>query len=415
MERTDVAIIGGGQAGLALSVCLARAGIDHLVIERGRVGERWLSGRRSGLRLLTPAWMTRLPGFVQPRVHPGSFLRIAEFAGLLDRHAQTHALPLRLGTAVEAVERRGDLFLLTTSRSPVLARAVVIATGACDRAAVPLWAEALPASVAQVTADRFKATTLPPGGVLVIGASASGAQIAADLAAKGRAVRLATGRHVRAPRRYRGRDLFEWLDACGFLREPRPAGGASVPSPPSLPLVGGPVPGAGESLGLDRLNRMGVRVTGRALGLAGNVLHLAPTLPAEVAAAERRRQRLLAAIDEHIARSGDVAAPDPEAWNAPPPLPEAPERIDLAREGIRSVVWATGYRRSYPWLKLAALGPDGEIVQSGGVTPVPGLFAIGLPFMRHRSSALIDGVGCDAAALLAPIACHLGVTLPLAA
>jgi putative flavoprotein involved in K+ transport len=228
-------------------------------------------------------------------------------------------------------------------------------------------------------------------------------------------VTLATGRHVRAPRRYRGRDLFEWLDACGFLHEPRPTGVASVPSPPSLPLAGGPVPGVGEALGLHRLNRMGVRVTGRTLGVAGRTLHLAPTLPTEVAAGERRRQRLLAAIDDHIARSGDAAAPEPEAWDTPPPLPEAPERIDLAREGIRSVVWATGYRRSYRWLKLAALGPDGEILQSGGVTPIPGLFTLGLPFMRHRSSALIDGVGRDAEALLAPIARHLGHAIPLAA
>jgi putative flavoprotein involved in K+ transport len=182
-----------------------------------------------------------------------------------------------------------------------------------------------------------------------------------------------------------------------------------------VPLAGGPVPGAGEALGLDRLHRMGVRVTGRALGLAGRTLRLAPTLPAEVVAAERRRQRLLAAIDAHIARSGDAAAPQPEAWDAPPPLPVAPERIDLAREGVRSVVWATGYRRSYRWLKLAALGPDGEILQSGGVTPIPGLFTLGLPFMRHRSSALIDGVGRDAEALLAPIARHLGHTIPLAA
>jgi putative flavoprotein involved in K+ transport len=415
MERTDVAIIGGGQAGVALSHCLARVGIDHLVLERGRVGERWLSGRRSGLRLLTPAWMTRLPGFAPPAIHPDSFLPIGEFAALLDRHAGVHALPLLRETAVEAVVQWGDSFGVTTSGGTILARAVVIATGACDHAAVPSWAAALPAAVTQVTSDRFDPAVLPPGGVLVVGASASGAQIAAELAAKGRAVTLATGRHVRAPRRYRGRDLFEWLDACGFLREPRPAGGASVPSAPSLPLAGGPVPGAGEAFGLDRLHRMGVRVTGRALGLSGATMHLAPTLPSEVASAERRRRRLLAAIDVHIAQSGDAAVPEPEAWEPPPLLLDAPERIDLVRDGIRSVVWATGYRRSYPWLKLPALGSDGEILQSGGVSSIPGLFSLGLPFMRHRSSALIDGVGRDVEALLEPIARHLGHAIPLAA
>ncbi len=359
--------------------------------------------------------MTRLPGFAPPDVHPDSFLPIGEFAALLDRHARVHALPLLRETSVEAVVQRGDRFVLTTSRGTILARAVVIATGACGHAALPSWANALPAGVAQVTSDRFDAADLPPGGVLVVGASASGAQIAAELAARRRPVTLAAGRHVRAPRRYRGRDIFAWLDACGFLREPRPAGGAPVPSAPSLPLAGGPVPGEGEAFGLDRLHRMGVRVTGRALGLSGATMHLAPTLLTEVAAAERRRRRLLAAIDSHIGAGRDHAAPEPGAWKPPPPLPDAPERIDLLREGIRSVVWAAGYRRSYTWLKLPALGADGEILQSGGVSPVAGLFTLGLPFMRHRSSALIDGVGRDAEALLEPIARHLGHAIPLAA
>jgi putative flavoprotein involved in K+ transport len=415
MERTDVAVIGAGQTGLAMSVCLGRAGIDHVVIERGRVGERWLGERRPGLRLLTPAWMTRLPGFTLPSVHPESFLPIQSFAALLGNHAKARSVPLRPGTAVEAVQQWGDRFLLTTSRGLVLVRAIVVATGACDRPAMPGWARDLPSSVEQFTADRFHASALPPGGVLVVGASASGAQIAAELAATGRAVTLATGRHVRAPRRYRGRDLFAWLDASGFLREPRPVGIGAPKSAPSLPLAGGPVPGQGEAIGLDRLHCLGVRITGRALGMTGSAVHTALTLQSEIQAAEQRRRKLLGLIDEYIAHTGDPTPSEPDAWSLPPMIPDAPTKIDLRAMGIRSVVWATGYRRTYPWLRLPVLGPDGEIRQAGGITPLPGVFTLGLPFMRHRSSALIDGVGCDAEALVPQIQRHLGHVRPLAA
>lgn len=416
MHRTDVAIIGAGQAGLAMSACLRRAGIDHCVIERGRVGERWRGERRPGLRLLTPAWMTRLPGMTPPDAHPESFLPISAFADQLDRYAADHEAPILAGCAVEAVERHGKGFRLTTSRGTFLSRAVVIATGACDRPDVPAWAARLPASVAQFAADACPVpAALPSGGILVVGASASGLQIASELAVAGREVSLAVGRHVRAPRRYRGRDLFAWLDACGFLAAPRREGSGDGRAAPSLPLVGGREPGGGAALELSTLHRAGVRVMGRALGAEDGAMQFSQALSYEVETAERRRATLLGAIDLYIARAGDPVAPEPAAWQPPGPLPAPPARLDLAADGIGTVVWATGYRRSYPWLRLPVLGPDGEIRQTGGVTELPGLYVLGLPYMRHRASALIDGVGRDAEALTLHIARNLGVPASIAA
>ena len=184
---------------------------------------------------------------------------------------------------------------------------------------------------------------------------------------------------------------------------------------PSLPLVGGAVPGGGAALELSRLRSSGVRIVGRALSAKGRTLHLAQSLAFETDAAEARRRTLLTAIDRHIACTGDPAAEEPEAWMPPAPLPGAPDRLDLGADGITSVVWATGYRRAYPWLGMPVLGPDGEIRQSGGVTPVPGLYVLGLPFMRHRASALIDGVGRDAEALAPTICRHLGAPATFAA
>jgi putative flavoprotein involved in K+ transport len=417
MQRTDVAIIGAGQAGLAMSACLGRSGIAHLVLERGRIGERWRSERRPGLRLLTPAWMTRLPGMMTPPgVHPDSFLPIGEFADLLAGYAATLSAPVLTDCTVLTVSSHGNGFRLVTSRGLIFARAVVVATGACDLPKVPGWAAGLSTSVAQVTPDAYRSPDhLPSGGVLVVGASATGMQIAADLAAAGRPVTLAVGRHVRAPRRYRGHDLFSWLDAAGFLGEPRPPGRARSHGAPSLPLVGGAAPGFGAALELAALHSAGARIVGRALGVEGATLHLSRSLAYEVEAAEARRTTLLAVIDRHVAVSGHPAAPEAEAWLPPAPLPAATDRLDLAAEGIGTIVWATGYRRSYPWLDLPVLGADGEILQDGGVTPVPGLYVLGLPFMRHRASALIDGVGRDASALSDHIRLHLGLSAPQAA
>jgi putative flavoprotein involved in K+ transport len=415
-RRTDVLIIGAGQAGLAMSYCLSQRGVVHVVLERGQVGERWISERWPSLRLLTPNAMIRLPGLPAPDAEPEGFMAAADFAATLSGYAAWAGAPVVTGCEVLSLSRgAGGGFHIETTAGAWSARAVVIATGACDRPAVPAWASGLPAGVAQVTTSDYRGPeALPDGGVLIVGASATGVQLAAEIRASGRPVTLAVGAHVRAPRRYRGRDVYDWLDRSGFLHEPREAGheAARMMTLPSLQLVGRE---DGREIGLGALAEAGVRIAGRALGLAGGRVQFAANLAAECAAAEARRQKLLSAIDRHIAAAGLPVPEEPGAWRAPPPPGPGPEAVDLAAEGIRTVVWATGFRRAYPWLKLPVLDAAGEIVNAGGETPEAGLYVLGLPFMRQRSSAFIYGVGRDSEALAASIHRRLSQPQQLAA
>lgn len=413
-RHTDVAIIGAGQAGLAMSRCLTLAGVNHLVLERGRIGERWRSERWPSLRLLTPNWMTRLPGLSAHFADPDGFMAASQFRELLERYASQHKAPVLSECEVVAVRRSDGGFQVASSAGEIRARAVVIATGACDRPNLPAWADALSPRVAQVTTDRYAGPRgVAPGGVLVVGASATGVQLAREIHASGRPVTLAVGRHVRTPRRYRGRDIYAWMDACGFLTDPRgDLPPARLRGQPSFQLIGD---SQGRSLGLDRLAADGVRIVGRAQGGSDETVFLADDLRDQCAAAEARQRKVLRRIDEYIGRSGTVVPEEPEAWTAAPALPAAPTAIDLREARIATVVWATGYRRAYPWLHVPVLDEDGEIRNDGGETPAPGLYVLGLPFMRHRASALIDGVGRDAACLSQAIVRHLAGRMPAAA
>ncbi|WP_112322038.1 flavin-containing monooxygenase [Oceanibium sediminis] len=410
MQRhTGAIIIGAGQAGLALSRSLTLRGVEHVLLERGRPGERWHSERWPGLRLLTPDWMNRLPGMAPPKA-PSGFMHATAFAATLDAYAQRHAAPVETGCEVTSLSHDDGCFRVATSRGDWSAPAAVIASGACDQAAVPAWATELPADIEQLATTRYRgAEGLDPGGVLVVGASATGVQIAAEVRASGRKTVLAVGRHVRSPRRYRGKDVFEWLELAGFLSDPRPFGVSAekLMSLPSMQLTGS---SGGRAIGLATLAEAGIRVVGRALDAAGHSIRLGTDLPDEIIRAEARRQTLLRVIDHHVALAGLRAPEDPGAWAPPAPIPAGPARLDLRADGIRTVIWATGFRRRYPWLHLPVLDARGELITDGGVTPVPGLFALGLPYMRHRSSAFIHGVGRDADAIAARI--HAQIALP---
>ncbi|MGQ7830149.1 flavin-containing monooxygenase [Altererythrobacter sp. Z27] len=403
----DCLIIGAGQAGLAMSQCLTAGGIEHVVLERGRIGERWRSERWPSLRLLTPGWMTRMPGGALAQKSDG-FLTSSDLVERLETYAATHEVPLQDGTEVLAVEPMGDRFRIVTSSGTWIARALVVATGACDRPRIPAWSLGLDHRIHRIAPSQYRgADQLPDGGVLVVGGSATGVQLAREAAASGRRTVLAAGRHVRTPRRYRGMDLFEWLDFVGFLNETRPQARSfrELMAQPSLQLVGG---GANGDIDFATLAAEGVTIAGRALGASGATIGFASDLARECAAAERRRHTMLERIDAEIAQWALDVEPDPAAWEAPAALPEAPTQIDLVAEGISSVIWATGYRRSYPWLHLDALDEHGEIAQQDGIARLPGLYVLGLPFMRHRASSFIDGVGRDAEAISQTIIAQLG-------
>jgi len=399
MRRTNTVIIGGGQAGLAMSRCLTDRAVEHVVLERARIAERWRSERWDSARLLTPNWMTRLPGFAYRGADPDGYMTMPEVVGFLRSYAESFSAPVHEGTSVTAVRREGQGYRIETDRGVWLAANVVIATGHCDKPRVPRMAGQLSDEILQLVPTRYRnPDQLPRGGVLVVGASASGLQLAHEIHRSGRSVTLAVGRHTRLPRVYRGRDILSWFDAAGILDErfDEVRDLDASRGQPSLQLVGHP---DRRSLDLATLQDAGVRLVGRAVAAARDQFLLAQDLAESVAAAEAKLTRLLARIDDYIAGAGlagEVPRATPRRRVSVGP---APTRLDLREAGIRTVLWATGFRRSYPWLQVPVLDARGEIRHRGGVTPAPGLYVLGLQMLRRRKSSFIDGVGPDAAEL----------------
>ena len=395
MRTTGTIIIGAGQAGLALSRYLSGARHEHVLLERGRVGERWRSGRWESLSLLTPNRFSELPGFV-PHAEPDGFLSRDAFVGYLEEYAGSFSAPVLEGVSVLQVAQapRGG-FRVRTDSGAWSADTVVLATGYADEPLVPAVAAAAPDGLTQLHSSRYRSPgRMPPGGVLIVGAGPSGQQLAAELRRTGRRVVLAVGRHARMPRRYRGHDIWHWLTELGSLEDTL----ADVPHErsasrsPSLALSGA---GGGEQLDLTSLAAAGVVVTGRLRGFSGRHALFADDLGTTVEESDRRMRRLLEKIDRHIdaCRSSEPGAAEPIP---PVRLPPGQRMVDLEAEEISTVIWATGYRRSYPWLDVDVLGDDGEIAQTRGVTAVSGLYTLGFRFQHRRKSHFIGGVSDDA-------------------
>jgi putative flavoprotein involved in K+ transport len=396
VTRTTTVIIGAGQAGLAMSRCLSELDIEHVVLERGKLAQRWRSQSWDSLRLLTPNWMTRLPGFQYDGHDPDGFMSVPELVAFFERYAASSGAPLLPDTTVQSVERSGNGFRVVTDRGVWLASSVVVATGHCDLPAVPAVSRRLPPSVHQVVpSDYRRPDQLPAGGVLVVGASSTGVQLADEIQRSGRQVTLAVGRHTRLPRRYRGRDVLWWLDQLGVLNQGADAVQDIKRSrhQPSLQLVGKP---DHSSLDLSVLHSAGVRLVGRVRDIDRHRVNLVDDLAATTAAADFKMAEILTRIDQFIATTG-VAAASPEPFNPTWPLAaDTPATVDLKDERIHTVIWATGYRRAYPWLCVPVFDARGEITHEGGVTQAAGLYVLGLNFQRRRNSSFIDGVGDDA-------------------
>jgi putative flavoprotein involved in K+ transport len=297
------------------------------------------------------------------------------------------------------VERDLEGFCVRTDAGEWRTRNVVIATGHCDLPEVPVIASTLAPDIAQVVPTSYRHPgQLRDGGVLVVGASATGIQLASEIARSGRAVTLAVGRHTRLPRRYRGRDIMEWLDVMGVLTETTGQvwNLAASRAQPSLQLIGSD---DHRSLDLDMLRAQGVRLAGRMIGSFGQRAYFAKDLVDSIAHAEVKMHEQLDRVDDYIERMqlGTDFPGDDRPHRVP--VPVTPGMIDLAAEGIDTVLWATGYRREYPWLRVPVLDARGEIEHTGGITAEPGLYALGLQFMRRRNSSFLDGVGADAAEL----------------
>jgi putative flavoprotein involved in K+ transport len=411
MRYTTTVVVGAGHCGLAMSRCLAERSVDHVVLERGEVANSWRTQRWDSLRLLTPNWMTRLPGFAYRGDDPDGYLGAPEVVRLIEDYAAESAAPVRTGTTVTSVRPDGCGYLVRTDQGDWHARTVVVATGAASVATVPApLAEQVPAGITTVTsADYRNPGVLPGGGVLVVGASASGIQIAEELQRSGRPVTLAVGEHVRMPRTYRGRDILWWMDASGVLDE-RYDEVPDLPrarSLPSMQLVGSP---QRATVDLDTLRRLGVRLVGRLAGVRDGTAQFSGSLPNVCALADLKLGRLLDTIDAWAEKAG-ADADRPERF-APTEVPApVPLSVRLVADEIGTIVWATGFRPELSWLDAPVFDRKGRVVHDGGVTTAPGLYLMGLPFLRRRKSTLIDGAAADAHELAAHLVEHLGAVV----
>jgi putative flavoprotein involved in K+ transport len=408
MRQIDAVIVGGGQAGLAMSRCLTSRAVPHVVLERGRVAERWRSERWQSLRLLTPNWQTRLPGFRYQGSDPNGFMTVIEVVDFLEQFARSFDAPVHTDTEVTAVSRDGPAFRVSTNRETWLANCVIVATGYCDVPFVPAIASGIPDDIDQVVPARYRGpSTLREGAVLVVGAAASGIQLAHELRLAGRRVFLAAGQHTRVPRRYRGHDILWWFERIGiFAATQDDVYDVEVSrEQASLQLVGRP---DRTSIDLALLKELGVEVTGRLRAFERRRAAFADDLVATTAAADVKLAQLLQRIDTFIELDGtggaDAREPFEPIWTR---FTDARTEIDLTAEGITTILWATGFTRQYPWLRVPVLDARGEIRNHGGVTPVEGLYVLGLAFLRHRNSNFIDGVGRDAEAVADHVARHL--------
>jgi putative flavoprotein involved in K+ transport len=403
MRHIDAIIIGAGQAGLATSHCLGQLGLDHIVIERGRLAERWRSERWDSLRLLTPNWMTRLPGWSYRGAEPDGFMTKQEFVTHLEHYASVAQVPLVTGATVRSVRSMPDGYRVESDRGTWRASCVVIATGHCDEPLVPAMAQQLPASMHQLTPGAYRnPTQLPEGDVLVVGASASGLQVAEEIQRSGRQVTLSVGRHTRLPRLYRGLDIMWWLDQLSIAEQDADAACdlRAAAMQPSMQLVGRP---DRFNLDLGVLRDLGVRLVGRAIGTADGVVRVKDDLAETVAASQARLERLLRRIDV----LADAIEMPGEAWPAALAFDAAPTTLDLAAARIRTVIWATGFKRNYSWLHVPVLDASGEIIHTGGVTPYPGLYVVGLRFLRRRDPSFLAAVAAEATELSGALHRHV--------
>jgi putative flavoprotein involved in K+ transport len=379
------------------------------VLERGEVANSWRRERWDSLRLLTPNWQSRLPGLRYEGPDPDGYMTAGEVTEFIERFAAVSRAPVRTGAAVTSVRPSGDGYLVTTGDGEIAARAVVIASGACNRASVPSFSGEVPASVEQFTPfDYGDPDKLPDGGVLVVGASATGVQLAAELQRSGRPVTLSVGEHVRLPRVYRGHDVLWWMDTAGVWdqRYDEMDDLTRARRLPSPQLVGTP---ERSTLDLNALTALGVELVGRwAMTRDGRAL-FSGGLRNMFSLADLKLRRLLDAFDEWALTSGRDGEFGPPERLEPTRAPESSRlQLDLGSGEIRSVVWATGFRPEYGWLDVPVVDAKGHLRHEGGVVDRPGLYALGLPVLRRRRSTFICGIEDDAREVTDHLAGYLG-------
>ena len=371
----------------------------------------WRRERWDSLRLLTPNWLSRLPGLRYEGPDPDGYLTMGEVTEFIERFAAASRAPVRTGTNVTSVRRAGDGYSVTTTGGEIACRAVIIASGACNKPSVPPFADAVPAPVEQLTPFDYRdPAKLPDGGVLVVGASATGVQLAAEVQRSGRPVTLSVGEHVRLPRVYRGRDVLWWMDASGVWdqRYDEIEDLTRARRLPSPQLAGTP---ERTALGLNELTSMGVELVGRWAAVRDGRALFSGGLRNVFSLADLKLGRLLDTFDEWALTSGCDAEFGPPERFAPTQVPaRARLQLGLASGEIRTIVWATGFRPDYGWLDVPVVDAKGQLRHEGGVAGSPGLYALGLPVLRRRKSTFIYGIEDDARDVIEHLAGYLAVS-----
>ncbi len=395
-RSVDTAIVGAGQAGLAMSWYLGRAGREHVLLDRRELlGGSWRD-RWNEFCLVTPNWTSALPGYPYDGNDPDGFMPRDEIAARIAGYAAAISAPVVLGTSVNRLSKRDDGFVLETTGGPVAAREVVVATGGFHRPKVPAPAGGLAARLTQLHTHNYTyEATLPAGAVLVVGSGQSGAQIAEELQAAGRHVYLSVGGAGRMPRRYRGKDILWWLaqlERHGALPTVEMLPDPRMRFAPNPHLSGH---GGGHDTNLRRMAAEGITLLGHVDGIDGERVRLRPDLSASLARADSFfDERFRTMIDTFIERAGvDAPADDRTTYDFEP---AETLDLDLAAAGISTVIWASGYRLDFGWLDLPILDEYGVPRQHRGVSEVPGLYFLGLPWLHTFLSAALVGVGSDA-------------------
>jgi putative flavoprotein involved in K+ transport len=405
-ERVETLIVGAGQAGLALSYCLAQVGREHVVLEKDSVpGSVWHRDRWDSFTLVSPNWMIRLPGAEYRWAAPDDFMPRDEVVAYLEQYAAANRMPVRYESYVTGVDvlPDGGGYRVATDEGTIEARNVVLATGLFQHPKVPPYSTALPPEVVRQPSGQYRnPAALPPGAVLVVGSGQSGCQIAEELHRAGRKVYLCTSKAGRAPRRYRGRDIFQWLVAIGFMD--RTADKLPTPRARFAPLPHLTGKDGGHSLNLHQFARDGVTLLGHLSGTQDGDIRLAPDLPECLAAADRLEADMTKVIDDAIARQG-IEAPEEQlphlrdGYDAP-----IIENLNLRSAGITSVIWAMGYSFDFSLVRLPVFDEFGYPVTERGATRFPGLYFLGLPWLVRQGSGLLWGVGEDAMQMAEAIA-----------
>ena len=400
-ESVDVAVVGGGQAGLATSWHLTQAGVDHVVLEAERIADTWRNRRWDSFCLVTPNWSVKLPGAAYAGDEPDGFMTLAELIDFFEAWAASFKPPVREGCRVSTADADSHgRFVLRVGDRAIRANSVVVASGSYQKAHRPAGADTLPSAVHQLLAEDYRNPgALPPGNVLIVGSGQTGCQIAEELHSAGRRVFLACGRCPWIPRRLAGHDLVWWMIESGFMdRTPD-----KLPSPPAR-LVGNPQASGhagGHDLHFRTLHDLGVELLGRYLGSDGSTIHFANDLAASVDFGDARWGDVRGYIDAYCSKTG---TPRPE-YHLPPPMRiKTRAALDVARDGVGTVIWTSGYRPEYGWVRFPVFDDMGFPIQTDGATAVPGLYFVGVHWLRKTKSSILYGVGEDAEVVTRQIA-----------